>query len=316
MSNQGKTETIRQLRKEVGFGCPVCRSPFLEWHHFDPPWNEEKHWRAEGIVALCRQHHGEADAGLFSKGELRVMKTADYSARPVSANFISWQKEELLVRVGGCYTDTSAPVVCIDGEPQIALRKNDAGILELSFQLRDQDDRPIVAMQENSFVAFPDCVHDMTVTPKTTEVTVWAGKDDIGLRLTFDRIAVDALDRILKRDRSNADVKAHRVIEALSERAGFELGRPVGLPEGLPPWAAELPPELREAILSSDPVGSFVMRWVKEHALDDDGLIPFLDFDQMSMWHHGRKAIIKDGIGDWLTYCAAFKSGRGAINLT
>ena len=53
MSDKGKSAAIRTLRREVGFGCPVCRSPFLTWHHFDPPYHVEEHWRHEGMIALC-----------------------------------------------------------------------------------------------------------------------------------------------------------------------------------------------------------------------------------------------------------------------
>ena len=31
------------LRTEVGYGCPICRSPFLTWHHFDPPYSVRPH---------------------------------------------------------------------------------------------------------------------------------------------------------------------------------------------------------------------------------------------------------------------------------
>lgn len=46
MSDKGKNETIAILRREVGFGCPVCRSPFLTWHHFDPPVKGPLRFRA------------------------------------------------------------------------------------------------------------------------------------------------------------------------------------------------------------------------------------------------------------------------------
>jgi len=53
----------RELRREVGFGCPIpdCGIPYLTWHHFDPEWRVEEHHRPEGMIALCLTHAGLAD---------------------------------------------------------------------------------------------------------------------------------------------------------------------------------------------------------------------------------------------------------------
>ena len=45
----------------------------------------------------------------------------------------------------------------------------------------------------------------------------------------------------------------------------------------------------------------------------DDGLIPFLNFEQMAIYFHGERITIKDGIADFIYYCAAFGSGKGAM---
>jgi hypothetical protein len=73
-------EIRRQLRGEVGFGCPVegCGSPYLTWHHFDPPWREREHHDADGMFALCLQHHKEADSGAFSDSQLRSFKAEPF----------------------------------------------------------------------------------------------------------------------------------------------------------------------------------------------------------------------------------------------
>lgn len=110
MSDRGKSDSIRTLRREVGFGCPICRNPFLTWHHFDPPWHVEKHWRPEGIIALCLGCHASADGkgghpGAYSADELRRLKTSPRSLDDVKAQFFDWRdKENLLVRVGGLYS--------------------------------------------------------------------------------------------------------------------------------------------------------------------------------------------------------------------
>lgn len=306
MSDQGKTAAIEELRREVGFGCPVpgCRSPFLTWHHFDPPWNVENHWRPEGIIAMCPLCHADADEkrgrpGAYSKEELRAMKTSNCSVDDVAGGFRAWQdKESLLVRVGGCYTDTSAPVILINDVPQISVSKNEAGLLSLSFELRNQNDDVLVKMEDNWFTAYPPNVHDMIVEPKTKLVKVWLGPEDIGLEFSFRRISMIDLDEILSRDRERA---AEQCKETLAQM----------LPEH-----SDFFEQVRGASsIAKDLVGGGVKGWAKEHCAMADGLIPFLDFEQMAIHFHGQRFTIKDGVAGSIYYSAAFGNGKGAINL-
>lgn len=51
--NRTPPEPVREiLRKEVNFGCPIegCGSPYLEYHHFDPPWHEREHHDPQGMI--------------------------------------------------------------------------------------------------------------------------------------------------------------------------------------------------------------------------------------------------------------------------
>ncbi len=47
----------------------------------------------------------------------------------------------------------------------------------------------------------------------------------------------------------------------------------------------------------------------------DDGLIPFLNFEQMAIYFHGMRHTIKHGISDSIDYCAMFRNAAGAVNL-
>jgi hypothetical protein len=207
MSDEGKNAAIKALRREVGFCCPICGSPFLTWHHFDPPWHVEQHWRPEGIIALCPICHGNADdaggrLGAYTPDELRAMKRGlIHVVKDVRARFPTWQgKECLLVRIGGCYTDTSGPAISINGIPQISLGRDDAGLLNLTFELRNRHGALLGKMEDNWFTAYPDNIHDMTVTPKTNKVKVWLGDDDLGLEFSFERMTLSQLDELLAQD--------------------------------------------------------------------------------------------------------------------
>jgi hypothetical protein len=94
----------RQLAREVGFGCPVsrCGSPYLTWHHFDPPWAVRKHHDPAGMVALCRDHHPEADAGGFTVDQLREFKRSGRDSAWTLAVAPPWTFEVAPPRVGVC----------------------------------------------------------------------------------------------------------------------------------------------------------------------------------------------------------------------
>lgn len=326
MSDEGKSVAIAELRREVGFGCPVCRSPFLTWHHFDPPVHEKGiHWRTEGIVAMCPLCHADADekgerAGAYSKDELRSMKKSQRSSEEVKGHFPAWeQKKRLLVRMGGCYADTHSPLFSVNEVPQIVVGKNEAGLLSLSFELRNREDQVLLRMEENWLTAYPANVHDMIVTPKTKEVKIWLDKEDVGLELSFRRVTIRELDQLLSRDRERQEkIAGEQLAQMPPEHRKFvehALREGWSQPRRLPAGLDDLPEDLREAILSEDQIGTLVKRWAERHCAMDDGLIPLLDFEQMAIYHHGERLTIKDGVAGFLYYSAAFNNQKGAINV-
>jgi hypothetical protein len=95
----------RALRQEVGFGCPVpgCGSPYLTWHHFDPPWSEQEHHDPQGMIAICRDHHPEADQGAFTREDLHAFKEAGRDRGAVLEGRFNWMRRKLLAVVGGSF---------------------------------------------------------------------------------------------------------------------------------------------------------------------------------------------------------------------
>lgn len=129
-------DVIRELRNEVGFGCPVagCASPYLEWHHFDPPWHIENHHNPAGMIALCTAHHKKADGGAFTKEQLRQLKENKAHAAMVRGQF-DWLRNDLLAVVGGiCYHET-LKVLQLDGRDIIWFRRDKDGYLRLNVRM-------------------------------------------------------------------------------------------------------------------------------------------------------------------------------------
>ncbi len=272
MSDKGKAAAIEVLRREVGFGCPICRSPFLTWHHFDPPWHKEQHWRVEGIIAMCGEHHDDADekggnAGAYSIAELRRLKKSKLSSDDVKAKFGMWQdKKSLLVRVGGCYTDTSGPIISVNEVSADHVQQERGGApVPVPGTSRNKDDAVLLKMEDNWLTAYPANVHDMSVPPKTKTVKVWVAEADVGLEFSFNRITMADLDELLRQDWGTAKkLIAERKREWMStlppeQRQAQEfmektIREHLSEPIRLPPGAETMPELFRESFLAEDKI--------------------------------------------------------------
>jgi hypothetical protein len=260
----------------------------------------------------------------MSKNELRAELAHNGPAEAV----VFSNDSKTLLTGSEDHTARSSPVISVNEIPQITLRKNEGELLSLSFELRNKNDDVLVKMEDNWFTAYPRNVKDMIVTPKTKEVKVWLAQDDVGLEFSFSRITMAELEKILSEDRKNQETSARDheqimlanappEIREIMKRA-IEEGR---LREKQPPsewWLRQLerlPPEMREARLAVDPTGHLVKSWARKNCVMDDGLIPFLDFEQMAIYFHGERIVIKNGVADSLFYCSAFENNKGAVNL-
>lgn len=56
----------RSVRRRCGFGCVLCGQAIIQYHHFDPPFEDATENRPEGITLLCGQCHAKFHKGLIS----------------------------------------------------------------------------------------------------------------------------------------------------------------------------------------------------------------------------------------------------------
>jgi hypothetical protein len=150
MSRTPPSEVTRLLRTEVGFGCPVpgCGNPYLEWHHFDPPYAEEAHHRPDGMIALCAEHHKKADAGAYSPRQLRDFKLNRANAAAVRGS-LDWMRNELLAVVGGNFYYETLNVVRLDGQDIVFFRRDEEGYLRVNVQLPSLSPEPRAKIADN-----------------------------------------------------------------------------------------------------------------------------------------------------------------------
>jgi hypothetical protein len=79
------------------------------------------------------------------------MKHTGQSIDTVRAHMPTWQnKEHLLVRIGGCYTDTSGPIISINRVAQLWVKRDENDLLLLSFELRNANDEVVVSGRQTA----------------------------------------------------------------------------------------------------------------------------------------------------------------------
>ncbi len=145
----------RQLAEEVGFGCPVegCGSPYLTWHHFDPPWAEPAASRAgwDGR-SVPRPSSGGGCWGFHEGGAPALQGRGRDRSQVLGATF-NWMRESLLAVVGGnLYYET--PIALRMGDsPIVWFNRDPSGRLLVNLQMVTTSGEPRLVMLDNFWMA-------------------------------------------------------------------------------------------------------------------------------------------------------------------
>ena len=154
--NRKPPKAVRQqLRREVGFGCPVrgCGNPYLYWHHFNPPWRVQQHHNPEGMIALCGEHHDKADAGAYTPEQLHEFKRSGAQrAEEVKGRF-DWMRYDLLAVVGGNFYYRTPVIFQFRNNPIIWFTRDDDGYLLLNVRMLTLSSEPRIKIEDNFWLS-------------------------------------------------------------------------------------------------------------------------------------------------------------------
>jgi hypothetical protein len=188
-------DTIRTLRQEVGFCCPVleCGSPYLTWHHFDPPWRVERHHRPEGMIALCREHADKADNDAFTDDQLCELKRVGKARALEVRGRFDWMRQDLLAVIGGNFYYKQEDIFRINNERCIWFDRDDQGYLQLNFRMPTIAGRPRAAIEQNFWTVTP-AVDEVVCPPNGRLVEVSYRNGDKFRAEFFDIASSDVLE--------------------------------------------------------------------------------------------------------------------------
>ena len=183
MTRQPPISVIKALRSEVGFVCPIpdCFSPYLSWHHFDPPWHENNHHNPNGMIALCLEHHNKADAGAYTKEQLHNYKQNALLSNKLSSGKFDWMRNRLFLAIGGNLFLSTSIAIQYKGKNLIWFTRNEHNYILLNIEMLYSDLNQKVSMRDNSWICY-GIPSDIECPPsgKILKVT-YSDSDQIGI---------------------------------------------------------------------------------------------------------------------------------------
>ena len=179
------------LRREVNFGCPVegCGSPFLTWHHFDPPWRQEEHFRPEGMIALCARHAPFADGSSYTNNHLRGLKAKPF-VQQRAEDWLPWQPEAITFMMGGAVAFEARKAVRLSGVDVFSAHRTDGGHLKLDANLMGPDGDEFLTMKDSWISVRTGSLRDLHGTTQARNIDV-EHRSGVRMRLRWDRFTVD-----------------------------------------------------------------------------------------------------------------------------
>jgi hypothetical protein len=196
------------------------------WHHFDPPWRERQHHDPAGMVALCRDHHPEADVGAFSRSQLRAFKTAARDGTTRLGAQFNWMRQSIVAVVGGNFFVGCSIAVQVQDHPVVWFNRDQAGNVLVNVQQLSTAAEPRMLMVDNFWMTEGKGAEDIECPPSG--------------RLVKARYA--------NGDRIGVEFQSHESWDEFEKR--FNTERPPPPPQMPEFMLADLEPEDRERLLT------------------------------------------------------------------
>ncbi len=191
LSRTPPMSVLEKLRRGVNFGCPVfgCGTPYLSWHHFDPPWRERHHHDPQGMIALCLTHASLADGNRWTTEQLREMKKNPYIKGDSISNYFEYFRRKVVCNIANLAYNAKN-VLEIDGERVIGFEKDGEGYDRLNVLIRSSDNSIILKMENNFWTVFLPKLYDLRCSAQGRELEIRSRDQLTRFEMRFDELTV------------------------------------------------------------------------------------------------------------------------------
>jgi hypothetical protein len=194
---------IKKLRTEVNCVCPArdvkgpCSSLFLTWHHFDPLFKDCREHNPEGIIALCPTHASRADAGEYSKQDLKYWKKNPNvkDIRDIREHVGFLHRNDLIVNLANSFLKGNrANIKC--GDSYINIHKDQNGLIVFNMKINDIGNKDLFYMRDN---VFQPATQDIVIECKPESINLKIKGERTEVNISGKRIEANAYDATLKK---------------------------------------------------------------------------------------------------------------------
>jgi len=142
------------------------------------------------MVALCLQHHKEADAGAFTPEQLRAFKTTAARDRPIGR--FNWKREQLILRAGGGLYVVCRVFLSMAGHQMIWLTADADGNQMLNMDVWGATGKLAFAMRDNFWTVLTK-LDDVEAPPSARSLVLRAPSQEVQISIQFTQTTLAAL---------------------------------------------------------------------------------------------------------------------------
>lgn len=149
---QGLTRRIPEgiklaVRQRCQFGCVVCGSVIVQYHHFNPPFEDASEHIAAGITLLCGGCHDQATRRLLAPATVSRADAEPYCSRNPPSHLMDLRLP-IRIAMGGAVFLGTGPLIVVDGVPVFEIVIKD-GVGYVNARFADESGRTAVEIKEN-----------------------------------------------------------------------------------------------------------------------------------------------------------------------
>jgi hypothetical protein len=104
------------------------------------------------MIALCREHHGQADVGTFTHDQLRELKRVGRDRSELLQGRFNWMREELLAVVGGNFYLRTPIALRVQNTPVVWFNRDEQGRLLVNLRALTTSNEPRMLMVDNFWI--------------------------------------------------------------------------------------------------------------------------------------------------------------------
>lgn len=169
----------RAVRQRSCFGCVVCGAAVYQYHHFDPPFEDAREHRSEGITLLCGACHDKVTRGIWSSEKIEKHVQEPFCASH-SPHVLLDLEPPLHLLVGSILLSGVGPLLVVDGETLVGLEMREGEGLALSATIPGGEGGPLVRIDRNELVL---CKPTWDVSVVGRKIVIRHGPRDVALEL-------------------------------------------------------------------------------------------------------------------------------------